>query len=338
MRHDGNAASMLSRRVVVATLISLAAVWLAFTAFRTAEHSDFGSVWYGARALLHGRNPYELIGRGKEFEQWPLLYPAPALVAAIPLVPFSERVATTIFVGLSTFLLALGITRKSWHLLPLFISEAFTSSARLGQWSIIMTAALFFPWISILSVGKPQAAVPILASTTDSRSYKAAIIGAIWLIAVSLLLMPTWPQSWIANVWASRYMDAPITRSGGFLIALALVRWRRPEAWLLVATACMPQSWGWYGTLALFTVPATFAESVLLAGTATIGGALFTLTMPSNASLGDFMSWLDKLILVTIYLPVTIMVLRRPNEGPPIAWLTVFRRRRSTPLSEPMAG
>lgn len=328
LRHDGDAARMRSRRVFVSIVISICAMCIAFTAFRSHPHSDFGAVWYGAKALLQHRDPYVLIGHGKEFEQWPLLYPAPALVAVIPFTVVSERFATTLFVGLSTFLLALGVTRKSWHLLPLFISEAFTSSARLGQWSILITAALFFPWIFVLSVAKPQAAVPILASSRDSRSFKAAVAGGVILLAVSLILLPQWPYSWLANVQAAKYMDAPIMRTGGIFIPLALIRWRRSEAWLLVAMACVPQSWGWYGTLALFTIPATFAESVFLAGTATLGGAIFATTMPSSPGLGEFMGWLGNLILITIYMPVTILVLRRPNEGPAIAWMGIFRRNR----------
>ena len=326
MAHTGDPDQMRSRRALIAALIAVAGMWLAYIAFNTQQHSDFGAVWFGAQELLHHRNPYALIGHGKTFDQWPLLYPAPALVAVIPFVTLSERIATTLFVGLSTFLLAFGATRRGWHLLPLFISEAYTSSARLGQWSILITAALFFPWISLIAIAKPQASVPILASTTDARSFKAAVLGGVLLLAISFVLYPGWPAPWMANVRAAQYMDAPITSVIGILIALVLIRWRRPEAWLVFAMACMPQSWGWYSTLALFTIPETFAESVVLAGAATIGGLLFTMTMPANATMPEFMDWLERLVLVTIYLPVTIMILRRPNEGLGVAWMRGLRR------------
>src|SRR5665213_3673427 len=131
-------------RLAVALLIALGGMAFAYHCFHAQKHSDFGAVWFGAKAMLQHRNPYELIGHGLEFDHWPLLYPAPALVAAIPFAVFSERTATMIFVGLSTFALAMAVTRNSWHLLPLFITESYTSSARLGQWSILITAALFF--------------------------------------------------------------------------------------------------------------------------------------------------------------------------------------------------
>ena len=45
---------------------------------------------------------------------------------------------------------------------------------------------------------------------------------------------------------------------------LAILRWRRPEARLLIALACVPQSMLLYETVPLFLVPRTFRESALL--------------------------------------------------------------------------
>ncbi|HEX2721332.1 MAG TPA: hypothetical protein VHM24_00335 [Gemmatimonadaceae bacterium] len=306
-------------------LAAFAAV-LAWLAFRTQAHSDFGSVWFGARAMLEHRDPYHLIGRGKEFEQWPLLYPAPALVAALPLVPFSERTATMLFVGLSTFLLALGATRKGWHLLPMFTTQAFVSSASLGQWSIVMTAALFFPSLAFLSVGKPQASIPILLATSERVALLAAGFGVLILGAASLFIFPMWPASWLANVRAARNMTPPVAHFGGFLVLFALARWRRSEAWLLVGTACLPQSWGWYGTLALFTIPANLRESVLLAAVAVAGGALAAFGVPDGLSNDTFLARVGAVIVLTVYLPATFLILRRPNKGESPAWLRAFQK------------
>ena len=295
--------------------------WLAYAAFDTHQHSDFGSVWFGARALLEGRNPYLLVGRGLEFEQWPLIYPGPALVSAIPFAAFTERAATMVFVGVSSFLLALGVTRRGWHLLPLFITEAYISSAKLGQWSILFAAALCLPWLAALAVAKPQAAIPVLLHATKSTTWKAALAGAVVLIASSFAFMPDWPQFWWANLKGVENMEPPILRAGGFLLVLALLKWTRPEAWLLLATACLPQSWGWYGTLSLFTIPRTIKESLALVLAAAAGLLIGAALMPPNLGERGFYSWAGGVVVISVYLPCLVLVLLRRNDGEAPIWL-----------------
>ncbi len=45
------------------------------------------------------------------------------------------------------------------------------------------------------------------------------------------------------------------TPTTGVLVFLVLLRWRRPEAWLLLSVAIVPQTWWWYNVLMLFTIP-----------------------------------------------------------------------------------
>lgn len=298
--------------------------WLAYTAFDTHQHSDFGSVWFGAKALLDGRNPYLLIGRGLEFEQWPLLYPAPALVSAIPFSVFSERTATMIFVAVSSFLLAVGVTKHGWHLLPLFLTEAYISAAKLGQWSILFAAALCLPGLAALAIVKPQSAIPVLLHAARATTWKAAVGGAVLLLGASFALMPDWPQFWWANFRATDNMEPPILRAGGFLLVLALLKWTRPESWLLLATACLPQSWGWYGTLALFTIPRDFRESLALVLTAGIGMLIGAILMPPNPGEAGFYSWTGGVIVISVYLPCLLLILLRRNDGPVPLWLRVL--------------
>jgi len=132
---------------VAAVIASFAAGLLLRSYYKQADFkADFSVAWFGASALMNGGNPYALVGPGRIYDwEWPLLYPVTALVPVIPFTLLSEQVAALSFIGLSTFLLVWGTTTKSWHLLPIFVSEAFASSARLAQWSILMTAALFIP-------------------------------------------------------------------------------------------------------------------------------------------------------------------------------------------------
>ncbi|HEX6574970.1 MAG TPA: hypothetical protein VF042_08345, partial [Gemmatimonadaceae bacterium] len=99
-------------RAVFALIIAIAAATFTYLQFARRDHSDFGMVWYGARALMAGMDPYSQIGPGKAFDyEWSLIYPVPALVLVSPLSWMSEQYATAVFVGVSCFLLAYGITR-----------------------------------------------------------------------------------------------------------------------------------------------------------------------------------------------------------------------------------
>jgi hypothetical protein len=291
-------------------------------------HTDFGMLWFAARALGRGVDPYPLIGPGRAFDYaWPLIYPVPAVVAVMPLAFFDEATAATVFVAVSSGLLAFGLTRDGWYRLPLFISEAFLSSARLGQWSILLTAGLFLPCLAVFAIAKPQSSIPVIAGSTSRRTLYFALAGGLVLMLTGTLMQPHWMMEWIAGVRNARHMEPPITRLAGFLVLLLLLRWRRPESWLVLTLACLPQSWGWYGTLPLFTVPSTFAQSVFLAATAVIGGNIAAMMMPSNPSPDEFYYWAGSVVVLTIYLPVVVLILRRPNTMPLPGWMAFFQRR-----------
>jgi hypothetical protein len=311
-----------SHRIAFATAIACIAAAFAFSQFsRGRPHSDFGMVWYGGRAILRHVDPYLVIGPGKPFDyEWPLIYPITALVAAIPLTILSEKWATTVFVGLSTWLLAFGLTRDGWYRIPLFTTTAFIASAQLGQWSILFTAALFLPALLFLSVAKPQSSIAILAATKERHGIRAAIWGAVILLIISLIVSPHWVGSWFHAVSKATQMEPPIVRLGGPILLIVLLRWRRPETWLLLMLAASPQSWGWYGTLPIFTIPKNFSESVFLAGTALIG-AWYADNVLNPASLDALARSVGAVIVVTIYLPAAFLILRRENKGPSPAWL-----------------
>lgn len=279
--------------------------------------------------MAHRVDPYPLIGPGRIFDyEWPLIYPATAMVAVMPLALFTEHVAAVIFVGLSSFLLAFGVTKKGWHLLPLFATEAYASSARLGQWSILLTSVLFFPWVGFVLGAKPQAAIPLLIGAASRKTAWLAVAGGLALLMVSLMVLPSWPVGWLDGIRSARFMDPPITQFGGPLVLLALLRWRRPEAWLVVALACMPQAWGWYNTLPLLTIPATMGEALFLAAVSTLGAWIGGAMMPDTISLSKLHGWVTSLIVFTTYLPATLLLLRRPNSG--FSFGAVGARREST--------
>jgi hypothetical protein len=316
------------QRIVVA--LGVAAVAMAAVAWQAhfggQGRTDFAMIWFGARAMLAGSNPYELVGPGLPFHWgFPLLYPGTALILGIPFAWLSETAAAVTFVGVSAFLFSYGITHRSWHLLPLLASHAFVQSVVAAQWSLIFTAALFLPCLAALVAVKPQSGVPVLA-TTSARGLKAAAIGSLALLIISLVLMPSWPMDWLTLVRApTDHMRPRLVAMGGFLVLLLLTRWRRPEAWLIITLACLPQTLASYSLLMLLTVASTFRQAAALAMISTLGSAADPYLVPAAPTAEELYGLLANVEVATAYLPATLLVLRRPNSGDGPAWLTGLR-------------
>lgn len=327
----------VGERIVVALVLAVTAAALNY--FRAAEKggmSDFTPLWYGARMLLHGQNPYLLIGPGRLIETpTPLVYPAPAFVSVIPLTFLNFHVAGAVFVFLSTALLAWGITVDGWHRLPIFPSVAFLTSAQLGQWSILMTAALFIPLVAFVAVAKPQASLPIIGSTSSRRTVIAAVVGGLILVATSFLLLPDWPREWLKLIGSTDYFTPPILRFGGVLVALVLMRWRRREAWLVFIAACLPQTWYPYNGLLLMAVAATYREACVLSLFSSVAWMAVYLFVPGEMRSAETRATWSAVLLATSYLPAVIIVLRRPNRGPSPWFFGIWSRSWKSSLGSP---
>jgi hypothetical protein len=270
------------RRAAVATTIAVLAsigfVVIHFPHLRVPDptvrmHSDFSPIWYGAKLLAEGRNPYALIGPDMEIQsRWPALYPATAYVLALPLTLLREEVASVVFVFVSSFLLVFGATRHSWHLLPIFASVPFLNATILGQWSMLMTAVVFLPWLAFIACAKPQAGLPAVISSP--RRTAIAVGGGILVLAVSLVILPSWPVEWLRLVSHSGQFRAPVMnlRGFGFVILLVLFRWRRPESWMVATMAVLPQAWFPYNWLLLLTLADTYREALVLTILMSVGG------------------------------------------------------------------
>lgn len=303
-------------RLIVAILIgavSAAVVGIFQSLKPVGHHTDFGPVWFGARALLAGKDAYAMIGPGQVFDwSFGLSYPATALVIAAPLSGLSEAAASTIFVGLSTALLAFAITDRGFDRLPLFLSAAFVNALTAAQWSPMMTAAISLPWLGWMVVAKPSYGLALLAFTRGWSHVAIAACGGALILVVSLLLRSTWPFEWMASVGRASF-TAPIHHFGGFLMLLALLKWRRPEARLLVAMTIMPQTFYWYETLPLMLIPATYRQSLVLSLGSSTGYAIMLAMLYGGYTVTGRM--LGALMITSTYLPCLWLVLLRPNEA-----------------------
>jgi hypothetical protein len=310
----------------------LAAAWvrshgLAQPSFK----SDFDQVWAAARALLHGHDPYAAVGPNAPFVwKWPLYYPLPALLVTAPLGHLSVLAARMVFAGLSAFAFTWAVTRDGWSRWPIFLSIAFYVGIDLVQWSPLLAAAYFVPWLGALAACKPNFALPLLAGSRTSRSVLWVVGGAAVLVAASFAVDPGWLQSWLANVRSAPHFKAPIARPFGFVLALALLRWRRPEARWLLALSLIPQAPSFYDQLLLVAICTRWWETAILAASTWV---LF-FYVGAYSPQPDYLSWGALVGNATVwfcYMPCLLMVLRRPNEAPVGRWFTGWRRRGAAP-------
>ncbi|HKY98688.1 MAG TPA: glycosyltransferase family 87 protein [Gemmatimonadaceae bacterium] len=319
----GKGKPSISKRIIFAIAIGLVAFAMHY--FRPSGNgglSDFSGVWYGSGMLLHGDNPYPVIGPGRAIDlPSNLYYPGPALVAVAPFTFLPVGLAGAVFIFVSAALLAYGATKDSWYLLPMLVSVPFMNAARLGQWSIILTAALFLPWLAFLAAAKPQTSIPVLFGARSSKTILAAIIGAVLLTVVSFILLPHWASAWLAELKTSEYFRPPILSFGGAAILLVLLKWRRAESWIILSAACVPQTWYPYNALVLLAVACTYREACILSLLSSAGWLAGYYFAPGNSRLPETQLLFRNIMLACGFLPALIVVLRRPNDAISPAWL-----------------
>jgi hypothetical protein len=286
---------------------------------------DFGQVWFAARAILHGTNPYPLVGPHLAYDwPFPLLYPLPAAVIALPLAPLSELAACVLFSALAGAAFAWALMEYGYG--PLFgvFGASLQFAAETVQWSPLLAGALVVPWLSLFLVAKPTVGVAMFAA----RPSRWAVIGAVLFGGVAFAIEPGWVRDWLDAIaqnnaaWApDRPYQIPLLAPGGVFALLCLLRWRRPEARLVFALACVPLTPLLYETVPLFLVPRTFWQSATLLGLSYVVHYLTVNLLPPDALRPDHLNLSGQLIVALLYLPCTWMILRRANEGTVPAWL-----------------
>jgi hypothetical protein len=300
------------------------AAWGAVTplvvVLRSGTPSDLHQVLFASRAMWHGADPYALIGPGRQFDLgFPFLYPLSAALIVSPLAPLPFQVARVLFAALSSGALAYLVARRKPEGLALFWSAPFLTAVSNGQWSVLALAGtLSAPLGALALAAKPSIGAAMLAASPTRRHAVIAVGGAALLALVCLAFLPTWPLEWRTALASARHLRAPITMFGGPLVALALLRWRCPEARLLLVLACVPHTVAWYDELLLFAVPATRREALWLTLSMFVGALVIILFVPREAP--DQWARANAIALVwSGYLPCLWMVLRRRNGAPMVA-------------------
>ncbi|MGZ8468276.1 MAG: hypothetical protein ACXW61_02435 [Gemmatirosa sp.] len=329
-----SAPSRVRRAAAALAIGALAAAFLwGFTVRRRlpglATQSDLAIQWFCARVLWAGGDPYLAAGPGRAFE-WPapLVYPATALVALGPFAALPLHVAECAFVGVGSATLAYVVTRRTWAPLCVFLSAPFMVAVTTVQWSPLLAAAALVPGLAWLVAVKPTVGLVIAAYRPSRRWLAGALAGGLLLTVLALARDPGWVRGWLhalgerpaASVGAARGIGtlyaAPVLLPGGVVVLLALLRWRRPEARLLAAMACVPHIMTGYELVPLLAlVPATLAEGLLVAAASWVARYGFAFGQPypdlaaAYRAAGTWGLW-------CVLVPLTLLVLARPNAAP----------------------
>jgi hypothetical protein len=315
-------------RVIAALALGAAAVYLHVATHLAHVDSDLAPIWWSARALLEGMNPYVVVGPGGSLYHWPYvqLYPLPAILLLTPFTPLETGPASMLFIGISGACLAYAVARDGYARFPIFLSAGFIWAVNRAQWSPLLTAATLIPALGFLLVVKPTIGLALFLY----RPTLIAAVGAIVLLLASLAVWPGWPAAWYPLlVPHAPNMIAPISVLGGPLLLLALLRWRRAEARLLLALALIPQTPLPYETVVLFLVTTTLAEASILAALTWVFSELLVAAVRPDMPTPEKRALAMRLMVLTVYLPTLVMLLRKPNEGDTPELIRAVRERLS---------
>ncbi|HJU88471.1 MAG TPA: hypothetical protein VJ672_03720 [Gemmatimonadaceae bacterium] len=320
--------------VVAAIALGCATAFCVLAVPVLENKTDFAPIYWSARALLDGVDPYKAVGPQGTYYQlsWPQLYPLPAILLVLPFAKFSHAVAVALFSGVGAAVLAYAVARDGYRRLPVFLSAALFVAAMLGQWSPVLTAAAMTSTLGFLFVVKPTIGLALFLYRPSMK----AVIGAGVLVLISLAVMPTWPFEWLARIREhSPRMIAPVTTFAGPLLLLGALRWKRPEGRLFLALALIPQTLSEYEMLPLFLLAATLPQALTMAALTWFSVQLQFLYVDPGASFHVRHLLMADMNVGLVYLYGLSLLLRRPNEGdsPTLlaAALAALRRVRLAP-------
>jgi hypothetical protein len=266
-------------------------------------------VWTAARALASGQDPYAIVPTTGT--RYPLYYPLPAVLVGLPFAALSFEWARVAWAAVSGAIFTAAALRHGRGLAAALLSACFLNALVQGQWSPLLTAAVVLPGLTWIWAAKPSIGAALFVGFPSRR----ALLGGLILVVLSLAASPDWPLRWVDALRQSNHV-APIARPGGFLLLLALLRWREPSGRLLAALACVPQTIGLYEALPLFLIPRSRWQGYGLAAlsyVAAFGQAVFA--PRSAASSWESMNaaqW--PFTFCCLYLPALALVLL-PERG-----------------------
>ena len=267
------------------------------------RYSEFDLLYNAAAHLIRGENSYPIATQG-------FPYPLPAVLLAVPFTAIPLGSASPIFdvlVGWA-FVYALWRYRGPFALLAV-LSGAYLFAMWNGQTTPLMVAASLVPALGFLLAVNPNTS----ASLWIARPSRMAVLGVSAFLALSYLVLPSWPRDW----WMALQHDTPqlvppVLRPFGLVLLLAALRWRLPEGRLLLAIAFIPQNILPYELVSLALIPANLLEMGIFVGGSWIAVAVAG-RMHLSHGIAEWTAASWPATLCAVYLPMLYLVLRRPG-------------------------
>jgi len=283
-------------RLVISGIIGLLAGFCCFFLMKKFHQgaADFGWSIHLAQRFLSGQNPYDT-----PYEQ----YPFTAALFAMPFVRMRPEIAAGVFWGISSALLAFGLTRHGYTRLLIFLAFPYWAGILTVQWSPIIAGSAFFPLLLPLTMAKPQVGLPVFLTRLSGRGLLACLLVGI----ASLIVLPRWPLAWINQSGNYKHF-IPLLVLPGPILLLSLFRYKDRDGWLLLLSALMPQRW-FFDSFILWLIPKSRREIVWTAFFS--WGAWIWRWYHMPHSFQQVGRW----TVILFYLPMLLVVLRRSWSG-----------------------
>ncbi len=262
-------------RILISVVIGVASAvfcWAVLTRLHQGA-ADFTWAIRAAQHLLAGKNPYDT-----PLEQYPLT----AALFGLPFVWLRPEVAAALFYGISSALLALGLTRQGYARLLIFLAYPYWAGMLTAQWTPLIAASAFFPMLLPATLAKPQIGLPVALTHVSWRGVLACLV----FLLLTLIALPSWPLLWIHQFG---YYEHFIP--------------------LLVLPAIMPQRW-FFDAFILWLIPKTRREILFTAFFSWGAGIWRWYQYPHS------FSQVGRWAVLVIYLPMFVVVLARIPAKP----------------------
>lgn len=282
-------------RILVSAAIGIASgtfCWFLLSHFHQGA-ADFGWAVRAAQSLLAHKNPYDT-----PLEQYPLT----AALFGMPFVRIRPELAGAAFYGISSALMAFGLSRHGYFRLLVFLAFPYWAGLLTAQWSPLILASAFFPVLLPAVLAKPQIGLPVALTHLSRTGFLACAL----FFGASLALMPAWPFLWTRQLGYYQYF-IPLFVLPGPLLALSLFRYRDKDIHFLLLSSVMPQRW-FFDTLTLWLIPKTRREIIWT--TFFSWGAGFWRWYHQPRTYSEVGRW----TVIFIYIPMLIVILLRSKR------------------------
>jgi hypothetical protein len=312
----GGSPVVLSRpaAIAVAALVACVAVFIAAPGINPGAPiaTDIDQLWYAARALVSGTDPYESVGPGSPLPgPYRVMYPLPAVLVAVPFAWFPIEILRATVAASGAGLLTFCIARTDARGLVLLLSRSFYLNVALVNWTPLLMLIWWWPRASILVAIKPTVGVEMLAGLKRFREAIPGLIAAAAITAFCFLIRPTWFADWLNATQSGPTTRPWILTPWAFVVLTALVFPKRWQSRFLAAFMLVPQTPHPIAALPLILLPGTFTGKAVVA-LLTYVPAILINREPFGSritSTDDMHAFLAQIMLWTVIVPTLGFVL-----------------------------